>query len=190
MLSERDPQVPQVLYEEPRWYACYTHGRHEKRVAAQLLERGIESYLPLLSHARRYKDRTATVTLPVFPSYVFGRFALRDLRQVLTTFGVATVVRSRGYPAPIPDAEIEQVRRMMERAELSGVEPELEEMVEGERVRVVGGPFQGVEGVVVQRRGTERVLVGLHAIGQGLSVEVERSHLESCRTAPDRRDAA
>jgi transcription antitermination factor NusG len=186
ILGERERPVPPELYVEPRWYACYTYGRHEKRVAAQLQERGIESYLPVVSHRRRYKDRTATVTLPVFPSYVFARFALRDLRQVLTTVGVATVVKVRGYPTPLPDAEIEQVRRMIERAETLGVEPQLEEIAEGEPVLVVGGPFEGVEGVVVQRRGTRRVLVGLHAIGQGLSVEVELHHLQSRKPGADR----
>lgn len=176
----RAEQAAAALYDEPRWYACYTRGRHEKRAAAQLAERGIESYLPLVTHVRRSKNRTSAVSLPAFPSYVFGRFALKELHRVLTTHGVATVVRINGYPTPIPEEEIEQVRLLIECANRSGATPELEEMLAGDRVRITEGAFRGVEGIIIHTRGRDRVLVSLSAIGYGLSVEVDRRNVERC----------
>lgn len=164
---------------EPRWYATYTHGRHEKRVAALLEQRGIESFLPLRARHEQWSDRTRRVLWPLFPSYVFARFDLRDLARVLGVTGVVTVVKVGPTPVPIADDEIENIRLLTRAVDSHGLEPELEPYaVVGARVRVGAGPLAGVEGVVVQRRGRTRVLVGLEAVGQGISVEVESATLE------------
>src|SRR5262249_41578117 len=39
------------------WYAVRTRSRHEKRVHAALVERGIDSFLPLWERWSRWKDR-------------------------------------------------------------------------------------------------------------------------------------
>ncbi|HEX6938362.1 MAG TPA: UpxY family transcription antiterminator [Longimicrobiales bacterium] len=172
-------RVPAELYEEPRWYACYTRARHEKRVERVLRERGIESYLPLVPRLQQWKDRKKRVEFPLFPSYVFGRFTLHDVHAVLTTPGVSTIVRVNGYPTPIADCELENIRRFAEAIAEEGIEPEPAGYVrEGDWVRVVDGPFRGVVGIVVERRGRRRVLVGLRAIGQGLEVDIDVHLLE------------
>jgi transcription antitermination factor NusG len=172
-------RAPVALYAEPHWFACYTRGRAEKQVERQLQRRGIESFLPLIPRKRQWKDRLKLVDWPLFPSYVFGRFALSDLHAVLTTPGVATVVRTRGYPTPVLETELENVRLFAARLSESGQEAGPPVAFErGQPVRVVSGPFQGVEGVVVEQRNRRRVLVGLHAIGQGLEINVKTELLE------------
>ncbi len=172
--------APAELYSEPRWYACYTRARHEKQVERVLRERGIESFLPLVPRVQQWKDRKKRVEFPLFPSYVFGRFTLKDLHAVLTTPGVSTIVRINGYPTPIPDVELENIRRFADAIADTGVEAEAAAYVkEGDWVRVTDGPFRGVEGLVVERRGRRRVLVGLHAIGQGLEVDIDSRLLKA-----------
>lgn len=168
-----EPRIPPELYDEPRWYACYTRARHEKRVEGLLRERGIESYLPQVTRTRQWKDRRKRVGFPLFPGYVFGHFTLRQLHPVLSTPGVSTIIRINGYPTPIPGADIENVRRFVAALEATGTEPEVRPFLSaGQRVRVADGPFEGVEGVVIEQRGRRRVLVGLEAIGQGLEVDI------------------
>lgn len=172
-------RVPAELYTELRWYACYTRARHEKRVEYVLRERGIESYLPVITRIRQWKDRKRRVDFPLFPSYVFGRFTLNEVHSVLTTPGVSTIVRINGYPTPIPDCELENIRCFAAAVAESGFEPEPAAFVrEGDWVRVVAGPFRGVVGIVVERRGRRRILVGLRAIGQGLEVDIDARCLE------------
>ena len=65
-----------VDYAEPRWYAAYTSANHEKRVAEQLRLRDVEHFLPLYASLRRWKDRRVTLQMPLFPGYVFVRFAV------------------------------------------------------------------------------------------------------------------
>lgn len=170
-----------ALYEEPRWYACYTRARHEKRVDGLLAERGIESYLPTRAEEREWSDRKKVVDFPLFPSYVFGRFTLADVHQVLTIPGVSTIVRREGIPAPIPDPEIDNIRRFQEALARTGQVAEPNPLQEGQWVRVTSGPFSNVEGVVVERRGRKRVLVGLRTIGQGLEVDIDTRILQPIR---------
>jgi len=171
--------VPAVLYLEPRWYACYTRARHEKQVESLLAQKGLESYLPVVPQERQWKDRKKLVAWPLFPSYVFARFTLRDVHDVLVVPGVSTIVRVDGRPTPIPDQELENVRRFVGVVAQTGALPEVRPLIEeGDWVRVVEGPFLGVEGRVVERRGRRRVLVGLGAIGQGLEVDIDTQMLK------------
>ncbi len=163
------------------WYACYTRARHEKRVDAQLRERGFEAYLPLVPRLRQWHDRKKVVEFPLFPGYVFVRTSRHGMTRILSTPGVATVVRFNGRPVPIPEEEITNVRRFTEvLAGSNGEWPEPSPLVEeGQEVRVVSGPFEGVDGVVLERRSGDRTLiqVGLRVIRQGVKVEVAADSL-------------
>ena len=165
---------------EARWYACYTKARHEKRVDAQLRERGIETFLPLVTRVRQWKDRRKEVEFPLFPSYVFGRFALTESHRVLSVPGVSTLVKADGRPMWIEEDELENVRLFARALTVGKVEPELRPFFAvGEWVEVLDGPFAGVKGVVEQQRGRRRLLIGLKAIGQGLEVDVSKCALRS-----------
>ncbi len=175
-----EARLPDRLYVVPKWYACYTRSRHEKRVEEQLRERGIESYLPTAVRERQWKDRKKKVDWPLFPGYVFGRFTLRDVHTVLTTPGVSTIVRTNGVPSPVAEEELENIRKLEQVvAELGGLPPPVRPLLdEGDRVVVTAGPFEGIFGVVNELRGRRRVLVGLTSIGQGLEIEVTEQWLE------------
>ena len=163
------------------WYALSTRARHEKQVDARLRERGFEVYLPLMPSVRQWHDRKKVVQWPLFPGYVFARFAANKAARVLGTPGVATVVRSNGHPAAISDEEIDNVRRFAAAVAETGCIPEPAPYIEqGQQVRIVRGPFAGVEGLVLEYRGGERAIVqmGLRAIGQGLKVEVDARSLK------------
>lgn len=175
------------------WYACYTKGRHEKRVAERLQERGVDVFLPLVPRSRRWHDREAVVAFPLFPSYVFVRCRSSDLAQALATPGVVSIVQFDGRPVVIPDWEIESVRRLAESLADGDVEAEpAAHLARGEPVEVISGPLEGVRGTVLEHRGAERVvlIVGVSAIAQGLRIEVERPAVRSLKTHEPRRQSA
>jgi transcription antitermination factor NusG len=182
ILSDAERTPPARLYAEPHWYACYTRARHEKQVETQLRERGLDSYLPLVTQVRQWSDRKKAVQFPLFPSYVFGRFTLSEVHAVLTTPGVSTIVRANGYPTPIPSGDLDNVKHFVAALAESGIEPDPRPfLAEGQWIRVSQGPFEGVEGIVVERRGRKRVLVGLAAIGQGLEIDIDTRLLKAIK---------
>ncbi|MFQ5680404.1 MAG: transcription termination/antitermination protein NusG, partial [Gemmatimonadota bacterium] len=156
-----------------RWYACQTRARAEKQVELRLRGVGFESYLPLLLRERQWADRRKRVALPLFPGYVFARFPLTDLHAVLGTPGLATVVRLNGRPTPVREEEIASVRALVEGANATGVLPSpSDDLTPGQEVVVVGGPFEGMRGRLVEERGAARVVVRLAAVRQAVSVEM------------------
>jgi transcription antitermination factor NusG len=95
---------------QPHWYAAYTCANHEKPVAAELLARGVEHFLPLYSSVRRWKDRRVRLDLPLFPGYVFVRLALVERLRVLQIPRVVRLVGFSGMPAALPDEQVEILR--------------------------------------------------------------------------------
>jgi transcription antitermination factor NusG len=157
-----------------RWYACYTRARHEKQVHRLMEGRGMESFLPLVPRVSQWKDRKKLIEWPLFPSYVFVRCAQGDLHEVVSLPGVTTVVRTNGRPVAIEDSEMNNIRSFARALRGGNVEVERRPYyAEGAWVEVTEGAFAGVRGVVVERRGERRVVVGLKAIGQGLEVNVD-----------------
>lgn len=156
----------------PAWFAFYTRAQQEKKVHARFQERSLQSYLPLVPRARQWHDRVKVLEWPLYPSYVFAQFPLTRLYEVLSVPGVACVVRVAGRPVPISQTEIDNVRRFASALATTGVDPEPVPFHEGQCVRIVSGPFEGIEGIVREVRGRHRVLVGLSAIGVGFEVDV------------------
>lgn len=159
-----------VSFVEPHWYAAYTCAQHEKRVAAELGMREVEHFLPLHSSVRRWKDRRVTLDLPLFPGYVFVRLALRDRLRVVQIPSVVRLVGFNGQPTALPDTEMEIMRSGLSQSLRAEPHPFL---TVGRRVRIAGGPFAGLEGVLKRKKNSLRVVVSLELIQRSVAVDVD-----------------
>jgi transcription antitermination factor NusG len=157
------------------WHVLYTCPRHEKCVAQQIEQRSISCFLPLYRSVRRWKDRRKEVELALFPGYVFVRLALQDRLRVLQLPSAVRLVSFNGQPAVLPDVEIEQLRQRLSRG--GCVEPHPYLRV-GRRVRVCGGPMQGLEGIIVRRKDRCRVVFSLDLIMRSVAVEVDEGDVQ------------
>ena len=165
-------------YHDVRWYAVQTSANHEKRVAEQLSVRRTEHFLPLYASLRRWKDRRVVLELPLFPGYVFVRMALSDRMQVLQVAGVARLVGFGGMPAALPEREIETLRAGMARGVRAEPHPFL---TAGCRVRVKAGPLVGMEGIMLRRKSSLRVVISIELIQRAVAVEVDEGDVEALR---------
>jgi transcription antitermination factor NusG len=157
------------------WFAAYTNSHHEKRVASQLLERQMESFLPLYSTRRRWKNRCEmNLELPLFPNYVFVRIDIRERVRVLAVPGVISLVGVGRIAAPLLDSEIEAIRSGLGQRR---IEPH-PYLVIGERVRIKDGPMTGMEGILTRKKNNYRVVLALDVIMQCVAVEVDADDLE------------
>jgi len=165
-----------------RWFAVYTTCRHEKRVAQHFSERAIEHYLPLYRSERKWRDGSrVTLDLPLFPCYIFARISTSERVRVLSVPGALAVVGGTGRePAPLPDAAIDALRSGLEREQ---IEPH-PLLVAGQRARIRSGTFAGMEGVVVRRKGSFRVVLTMELIMQSISVEVDWDDLDLLDSGP------
>jgi transcription antitermination factor NusG len=167
--------LPDAL-SAPKWFAVYTTPRHEKRVDQHLSMREIEHYLPLYRTQRKWSDGSrVTLDLPLFPGYIFVRIDRRQRVRVLEVPGVvAVVVGTGGEPAALPETDIEALRTGLT---LRHVEPHPLLNV-GQRARIRSGAFAGMEGIVVRKKNSFRVVLTLDTIMQSFAVEVDGKELE------------
>lgn len=157
------------------WYALYTRPRHEKKVHDQLLEKGVESFLPLQKEKRYWKDRRKVVEMPLFNGYVFVNIHLKDRFDALQTHGVVRLVGFGGEPVSIPDWQIEQLQRVL--AGTESLQPE-EYLKVGDYVEISGGPLRGIRGYLRESRGESRVAILIDGIYQSTSFIVDRDLLQ------------
>ena len=160
-----------------KWYAVHTRARHEKVVTAQLCGRGIDTYLPLVEEIHRWSDRRKRVLVPVFPGYTFIH-SNGSVESAASVMGIESVVKIVGpYPSgtPIPDAQIEAVRRLVACNVPCVNHPFLRV---GQRVRVRGGPLDGVEGTLLAMKNTSSLLISIELIQRSLAVSIEGYDLE------------
>jgi transcription antitermination factor NusG len=171
------PGLPDAL-TKPCWYAAYTSAQHEKKVAAELSRRRVESFLPLYNSVRRWKDRQIQLDLPLFPGYVFVHLALHDRLRVLQVPGVSRLVGFGGLPVALPDEQVEALRVGLNGQLRLQPHPYL---AVGRRVRIVRGPFQGGEGILVRKKGVFRVVLSLDAIMRSVALEADSTDVEPVR---------
>jgi transcription antitermination factor NusG len=160
-----------------RWYAAYTLPRHEKAVGEQLTYRQVESFVPQFQSVRRWNNRRAEVSLPLFPGYVFVRVATGDRVKVLEHPGVVRIVAFNGRPAAIPDAEIEALKAALAARQ---AEP-CPFLTAGKRVRIRSGALAGLEGRIVRRKGKMRFVVSVESIQRSIIFDLDAADLELSR---------
>ena len=157
------------------WWALYTRHQHEKAVAEMLSAKDFEVFLPLYDSMRRWKDRKKLITLPLFPCYVFVRGGLHRRLQVVTTPGVHTILFRGEQVAIIPESEIQAIRMAVEGDFRVEPHPFLKC---GERVRVIRGSLEGVEGILVRKKNLYRLVLSVDMMAQSVAVEIDASDVE------------
>jgi transcription antitermination factor NusG len=176
-LWEIGAPVPAIAEQAATWYALLTRARHEKIVAHRLRERGVTAFLPLVSEMRRWSDRRKLVESPLFSCYVFAKLLPTGEGRLnaLRIDGVFSLVGTRGEGTPIPDEQIDAVRRLIEERLAWRSYPFLKI---GQRVRVRSGALDGVEGILVSRCGESTLVVSIDAIQRSLAVRIEGYDVE------------
>ncbi len=171
--------VPLVGFplEEANWFAIHTMTRHEKRVDAQLKEKQVTTFLPLLHQVHRWSDRRCKVEVPMFSCYVFVHLAptTDDRTKILRTPGVLGFVGSERQGTPILAEQIESLRTTIERGIPCVPHPFVSV---GKRVRICGGALNGVEGILVQQRDDRSLIVSVELLQRSVAIRVEGYDVE------------
>ncbi len=157
------------------WYALYTRHQHEKTVASLLSGKGFQVFLPLYSTVHRWKDRDKQLFLPLYPGYVFLLDRLDRTLQILMTPGVHSIVGTAGGPEPIPQFEIDAVKRVIESSLAVEPHPFLRC---GDRVRVTYGPLEGIEGILLRKKNAFRLVLSMEMLMKSVAIEIDASIVE------------
>ena len=160
-----------------QWYAIYVRSRQEKKVHQIFLKNGMESSLPLKKIIKIWSDRKKRVEMPLFKGYVFVRIDIaKDKLNILKTDGVVKFIGIQGTPSRILNREIHWIHRIVE--ESNAVQNEKEIPI-GLKVRVMAGPFKGIEGIVMRSGNQSRLVLHMETIMHAVSIEINQNYLEN-----------
>jgi len=163
---------------QKKWIAVYTRPRHEKTVEQELINKGFETYLPILRERRKWSDRKKWVEFPMFRSYVFTRITFNEVIPVLEIIGVVKIIKFGNKPAIVQDVHIEGIKLMIE----GGYNPQATDyFLRGDHVEVRDGPLKGLAGEVVRLHDHDRLVIRIDAIQHSISVQIERRFLKTLK---------
>lgn len=122
----------------------------------------------------RLPTRTATATQPFFPSYLFVSLSLDHdrWRSVNGTIGVQNLISFGDRPAPAPAGLIEELAA---NASDQGHVRFDQTFAPGARVRIVGGPFDGLMGTFLKVSDAERVSILMTMLAREVTVKVPKA---------------
>jgi len=155
------------------WKVLFVKPRTEKKVAEYCALYGIPCYLPLRENSHVVQRRKVTFMLPVFPGYVFAKFPAEQRLCLLQTNLLVRILEPLNTRRMLRD--LIMVRRALKaNPELKASAP----LAKGRPVRIIDGPFMGVEGLVARMAGTMKVVLNVEMIGRSLTVTAETNQLE------------
>jgi transcription antitermination factor NusG len=156
------------------WHVLHVLTNHEKRVAQHLDVRAVQHYLPLYSERIKWTDRSVVAERPLFSGYVFVRSFPQNRLSIISIPGVIHLLGNNEWDL-VSNAELDKIRDGLSSGLLLRPHPCV---CVGTRVRVRGGVFAGVEGMVTELRRQCKVIIALSAVRQCFSLETDLSDLE------------
>jgi transcription antitermination factor NusG len=158
-----------------RWYGIHTRHQHEVSVASILSNKGFEVFCPTYESVRKWKDRSKTLSMPLFPGYVFLADGVEKKLAIVSTPGVCAILSFGGKPAVIPTSEIQALRRSTDCQYKLTPHPFLNT---GDRLRIKSGPLAGTEGILTRKKDIYRLVLSVEMLGRSAAVEIDASLVE------------
>jgi len=164
------------------WIVVRSKPRSEKIAYAQLKEKEIEAYLPLLKERRKWSDRKKWVEFPLFSSYLFAKIEIKNSIFVLQTNGVSSLVKFGEEIAIVRDEVVNAIKLAID----GGYQlTPAEYFIAGNAVEVIEGPMRGVKGIVAQLKGKDRLVIKIDAIQQALSIDIDTRFIKNIKRKSD-----
>jgi len=154
-----------------RWFALQVRTRWESSTAVLLSGKGYETLLPTYQTKKRWNGKVKQANAPLFPGYVFCQFDALKRLPILVTPGVISVVGRGRVPFPVNDREIAAIQTIV----TSGFQAEPWPYLEvGQKIRIEGDSLSGLEGILIQFKGNNRIVVSVSLLRRSVALEIDR----------------
>lgn len=151
------------------WYAIRVTYNREMKVKAELDARNIENFIPMkytlgIKNGRRVKKLVPTVHNLIF---LHIEPSVMKVFKATTSLPICYIMNpATKKPALVPEDQMKNFIAVAgtydEQLEYLEVKPG--QFTRGDRVRIIGGPFEGAEGVLRRVKGNHRVVVSIEGI--------------------------
>jgi len=178
--------------EKKVWYAIRVTYNRELRVKEDLDGRGIENFVPMQYRREERNGQMVKRLVPSVHNLIFIHIEPSRMKEYkMTTDLPIRYIMSRtsdgsSRPITVPDNEMENFIKVAGTYDekLIYLNPDPGDFSKGERVRIIGGVFAGVEGTFVRVKGDRRVLINVPGVVAVATTYVHMSMIEKI-TDPD-----
>jgi len=159
-----------------KWYPVHTYPRAEKKACQALINKGVETYLPLHRQLKQWSDRKKWVEEPFIKSYLFVHIKEQQQTEVLMTKGVSRFIYFSGKITPMPQRQIDDLKLVM----TSSFELEIteEDLQPGEKVMIKAGPLKGLMGEIISYRSQKQLALRLENLGYSIIIHIAASLID------------
>lgn len=164
------------------WYVFYCRSRAEKKADQVLKEKKYESYLPLVTEIHQWSDRKKKVQVPLFKGYVFVNCKFHDLFYITEVNHIVAPVKIGEEFAVLRERDIELLRKIEKYNIEATAEPI--EVQKGDKVKIIMGTLKGYEGICIQDKNKNYVLIAIEGISQYIRVTVHKGFISK---TPDKK---
>ena len=174
-----------MLDSRHTWVAVMTRPNAETLVADRFREADppIEHYLPMMVRKDK-RVKNPDTEKPMFPCYLFARINNKQIYQTRTTRGVIMIVSSQHSIIPVPDSEIDAVRRF-EASQRKVHFYETSQLVRGAQATIMEGEFAGLTGTLVKKCKDGNFCINIEVMNISMVVRVRRDELKPNATAEE-----
>lgn len=177
--------------DTPHWYTLRTTYGREKKAYDYMVEQGVTAFLPTITRLKAENGKR----VPVVESRLTNMFFAYGTEKLLQTFVYdnANLPYLRFYyrhfyegrdlcktPLIVPDNQINSLKIICE-AEAKDVlltATRIPKFEIGQSVRVIEGPFSGVEGVIARFKGQQRVGVVINGLLTAITAYIPSAFVE------------
>lgn len=172
--------------DEILWYAMRVPYRNELKVQDRLQDKGIEVFIPTKRKLIKRRGKTIYELTPAVNNLIFVHSKLciiKELKkEILNLQYLVNKENGQSTPITVRDNEMQQFIKASKNVNEEAIYLTLEEIniAKGTKVRIIGGNFDGIEGVFVKVKGkrSKRVVVMLDKLLAVAMAEVEPDYIE------------
>lgn len=169
------------------WYALRVTYNREMKVKEDLDARGIENFIPMQYKGIVRKGRMVKKLMPTVHNLIFVRIepSMMKSYKATTALPIRYIMDHETHqPVIVPKRQMDSFIAVAGTCheQLIYLNPAPGDFSTGDRVRILGGPFEGAEGVFVRVKGDRRVVVTIPGIVAVATTFIHPSLIEKIKS--------
>jgi len=165
---------------DKQWFVARTRANQERAIRERVEAMNVETYLPSRMEIRQRRDRKKKVEVVLIPNTLFiytdkkTALALPNHQGFVIKYMIDCMTRTL---LVVPEKQMQHFMFLMDFSDESVQINNSLLFEKGDKIRVIKGPFSGIEGELIRVEGKKKVLVRLENI-IACTMEVPSSYLE------------
>lgn len=160
------------------WYLLQFKPNSYHQAAKNLKRQGFEIFLPFCATTSRKKSQFNNTYRPLFPGYMFIRFdkSKTEWHKINNTYGVLRLITFNFTLISIPFKVIDN---LMARYDMNGKFLPVENLKEGDQVKILKGPFANFIATVETYQTDQRIWVLMDLMNRKTKIQTSVDTLKS-----------